>query len=253
VYEVLDPAVHLQSLSGGTDVCTAFVGAVPMVPVYEGEISCRCLGAAVESYSEKGEPVTGELGELVITAPMPSMPVGFWNDPDGRRYRESYFERFPGTWCHGDWIRLTGSGGAVIEGRSDSTLNRGGVRFGTSELYAVVDGLPEVADSLVVGIEESDGGYWMPLFIALREGATLDDALRGRIMAAVRSALSPRHVPDEIVAVPSIPRTLSGKKMEIPVKRLLQGHPLDAVAAPGTTADPAALEVFAAMGRARSS
>jgi acetoacetyl-CoA synthetase len=254
VYDAVGRDVRLDSLSGGTDVVSAFVGGSPLLPVRAGEMSCRYLGARIEAYGEDGTPVpVGQTGELVLTAPLPSMPVGFWNDPDGRRYRESYFERFPGTWCHGDWIRLTGSGGAVIEGRSDSTLNRGGVRFGTSELYAVVDGLPEVADSLVVGIEDSDGGYWMPLFIALREGATLDDALRGRIMAAVRSALSPRHVPDEIVAVPSIPRTLSGKKMEIPVKRLLQGHPLDAVAAPGTTADPAALEVFAAMGRARSS
>jgi acetoacetyl-CoA synthetase len=254
VYDAVGRDVRLDSLSGGTDVVSAFVGGSPLLPVRAGEMSCRYLGARIEAYGEDGTPVpVGQTGELVLTAPLPSMPVGFWNDPDGRRYRESYFERFPGTWCHGDWIRLTGSGGAVIEGRSDSTLNRGGVRFGTSELYAVVDGLPEVADSLVVGIEESDGGYWMPLFIALREGATLDDALRGRIMAAVRSALSPRHVPDEIVAVPSIPRTLSGKKMEIPVKRLLQGHPLDAVAAPGTTADPAALEVFAAMGRAHSS
>ena len=151
------------------------------------------------------------------------MPVRFWNDPDGTRYRESYFEMYPGVWRHGDWIRLTPSGGAVIEGRSDSTLNRGGVRFGTSELYGVVDAVPEVLDSLVVGLEREDGSYWMPLFVALRAGATLDDALRARISAAIRTALSPRHVPDEIIEVPAIPRTLTGKKMEVPVKRLLPG------------------------------
>jgi acetoacetyl-CoA synthetase len=180
------------------------------------------------------------------------MPVRFWNDPDGRRYRESYFETFPGVWRHGDWIRLTPSGGAVIEGRSDSTLNRGGVRFGTSELYGVVDAAPEVIDSLVIGLERPDGSYWMPLFVALRPGATLDDELIRRLNGAIRSELSPRHVPDEIVSVPAVPRTLSGKKMEVPVKRLLQGHPLAEVAAPGTTTDPAALEWFAAFARERT-
>lgn len=252
VYDAVGRDIRLDSLSGGTDVVSAFVGGSPLLPVRAGELSCRYLGARVEAFGEDGMPVpNGQTGELVLTAPLPSMPVGFWNDPDGQRYREAYFERFPGVWRHGDWIRFTPSGGAVIEGRSDSTLNRGGVRFGTSELYGVVDALPEIADSLVVGIEAPDGSYWMPLFVALREGAVLDDALRGRIAAAIRSGLSPRHVPDEITVVPAIPRTLSGKKMEIPVKRLLQGHPLEAVAAPGTTADPAALEAFAAMGRER--
>jgi acetoacetyl-CoA synthetase len=244
--------VWLDSLSGGTDVVSAFVGGCPTLPVRAGELQCRSLGAPVEAFDEAGRPVVGQTGELVLTAPMPSMPVRFWNDPDGRRYRESYFETFPGVWRHGDWIRLTPSGGAVIEGRSDSTLNRGGVRFGTSELYGVVDAAPEVIDSLVIGLERPDGSYWMPLFVALRPGATLDDELIRRLNGAIRSELSPRHVPDEIVSVPAVPRTLSGKKMEVPVKRLLQGHPLAEVAAPGTTTDPAVLEWFAAFARERT-
>ncbi len=247
VYDAVGSDVWLASVSGGTDVVSAFVGGCPLLPVRAGELQCRSLGARVEAFDEAGRSVVGETGELVITAPMPSMPVSFWNDPDGARYRESYFEMYPGVWRHGDWIRLTPSGGAVIEGRSDSTLNRGGVRFGTSELYGVVDAVPEVFDSLVIGLERDDGSYWMPLFVALKPGAPLDDALRARITAAIRATLSPRHVPDEIIAVPAIPRTLSGKKMEVPVKRLLQGHPLAMVAAPGTTADPSALAFFATL------
>lgn len=253
VYDAVGRDIRLDSLSGGTDVVSAFVGGSPTLPVRAGELSCRYLGARVEAFGEDGRPVpAGQTGELVLTAPMPSMPVRFWNDRDGSRYRESYFERFPGVWRHGDWIRFTPSGGAVIEGRSDSTLNRGGVRFGTSELYGVVDALPEVADSLVIGIEQADGSYWMPLFVALRSDVALDDALRARIAAAIRRELSPRHLPDEIIEVPAIPRTLTGKKMEVPVKRLLLGQPLDAVAAPGTMADPGALETFAAIGRSRT-
>jgi acetoacetyl-CoA synthetase len=253
VYDAVGGHVRLDSLSGGTDVVSAFVGGSPLLPVRAGELACRYLGARVEAFGEDGEPAPdGETGELVLTAPLPSMPVAFWNDPDGSRLRESYFERFPGAWRHGDWIRFLPSGGLTIEGRSDSTLNRGGVRFGTSELYGVVDAMPEIADSLVVGIEGSDGSYWMPLFVALRPGMTLDDDLRGRIAAALRTALSPRHVPDEIIAVPAIPRTLSGKKMEVPVKRLLQGHPLADVAAPGTMADPVALDTFVSLAHARS-
>jgi acetoacetyl-CoA synthetase len=187
----------------------------------------------------------------VLTLPLPSMPVFFWNDPDDRRYRESYFEMYPGVWRHGDWIRIEADGSAVIEGRSDSTLNRQGIRFGTSELYAVVEALPEVTDSLVIGLELPDGGYWMPLFVALAPGVALDARLTAAIDSAIREALSLRHVPDEIVAVPAIPRTLSGKKMEVPVKRLFLGRPLHEVAAPGATADPAALEWFATFARAR--
>jgi acetoacetyl-CoA synthetase len=251
VYESVGRDVWLSSLSGGTDVVSAFVGGCPLLPVRAGELQCRSLGAKVEAFDEAGRSVVGRTGELVITAPLPSMPVAFWNDPDGSRYRESYFDTYPGVWRHGDWIRITPSGGAVIEGRSDSTLNRGGVRFGTSELYGVVDAVPEVVDSLVIGLERDDGTYWMPMFIALRPGATLDDPLVDRLRAAIRDGLSPRHVPDEFVAVPAIPRTLTGKKMEVPVKRLFQGRPLDEVAAPGTTADPASLDAFAALARER--
>ncbi len=251
VYEAVGSGVWLASVSGGTDVVSAFVGGCPLLPVRAGELQCRSLGARVEAFDEAGRAVVGRTGELVITAPMPSMPVSFWNDPSGARYRESYFEMYPGVWRHGDWIRLTPSGGAVIEGRSDSTLNRGGVRFGTSELYGVVDAVPEVGDSLVIGLERDDGSYWMPLFVALRPGASLDDALVERVKAAIRGALSPRHVPDEIIAVAAIPRTLTGKKMEVPVKRLFLGHPLEAVAAPGTTAEPNALDAFAALARRR--
>ncbi len=252
VYDAVGSDVWLASVSGGTDVVSAFVGGCPLLPVRAGELQCRSLGARVEAFDEVGRSLVGVTGELVITAPMPSMPVFFWNDPDGARYRESYFETYPGVWRHGDWIRLTASGGAVIEGRSDSTLNRGGVRFGTSELYGVVDAVPEVADSMVIGLEGDDGSYWMPLFVALRPGAVLDDGLRARIAAAIRSGLSPRHVPDEIVAVPAIPRTLTGKKMEVPVKRLLAGQSLASVAAPGTTTHPEALDAFAVIGRERA-
>ena len=193
-----------------------------------------------------GRSVVGETGELVLTAPLPSMPVGFWNDPDGARYRESYFEMYPGVWRHGDWIRITERGSAVIEGRSDSTLNRQGIRFGTSELYGVVERLPEIVDSLVIGLELPGGRYWMPLFVVLAPGAELDDALVTRIKDAIRTSLSQRHVPDAIVAVPAIPRTLTGKKMEVPVKRILLGRPVTEVAATGSIADPTALEVFVA-------
>ena len=245
VYEAVKSDVWLVSLSGGTDVVSAFVGGVPTLPVHAGELQGRSLGARVEAFDEAGRSIVGETGELVLTAPLPSMPVSFWNDPDGRRYRESYFAMYPGVWRHGDWIRITERGTAVIEGRSDSTLNRQGIRFGTSELYGVVEGLPEVVDSLVIGLELPGGGYWMPLFVVLAEGIELDDELVGRIKRAIRDALSQRHVPDAIVAVPAIPRTLTGKKMEVPVKRLLLGRPLAEVAAPGAIADPRALDFFA--------
>ncbi len=244
VYDAVKPDVWLASMSGGTDVVSAFVGGCPLLPVHAGELQARALGARIEAFDADGTPVIGRTGELVITAPLPSMPIAFWNDPDGVRYRESYFEMYPGVWRHGDWIRITERGSAVIEGRSDATLNRQGVRFGTSELYGVVERLPEIADSLVIGVERPDGRYWMPLFVVLAHGAVLDDGLTARLIAAIRSDLSPRHVPDEIHSVPAIPRTLSGKKMEVPIKRLLLGQPLSAVAAPGSTADPAALAYF---------
>lgn len=246
VYEALDPSVHLQSVSGGTDVCTAFVGASPLVPVWEGEISCRHLGCKVEAFSPDGRPVIGEQGELVITAPMPSMPVSFWNDPDGARYRAAYFDDFPGVWRHGDWITLTQRGSCVISGRSDATLNRGGVRIGTAEFYAVVEGLPEVADSVVVHLEEPDE---LLLFVALREGHVLDDALLARMRAVLRDTLSPRHVPDRIMAVPAVPRTLSNKKLEVPIKRILTGTPPDEAASRGSLANPESLDAFVELAR----
>ncbi len=246
VYDAVKPDVWLVSMSGGTDVVSAFVGGSPLLPVHAGELQARALGARVEAFDDGGRSVVDQTGELVLTAPLPSMPVFFWNDPDGARYRESYFEMYPGVWRHGDWIRITRRGSAVIEGRSDSTLNRQGIRFGTSELYGVVERLPEVVDSLVIGLELPGGRYWMPLFVVLAEGFTLDDALNTRIHDAIRTALSQRHVPDTIVAVPAIPRTLTGKRMEIPVKRILLGRPIGEVAAAGAIADPGALDVFVA-------
>jgi acetoacetyl-CoA synthetase len=251
VYDAVKPDVWLASMSGGTDVVSAFVGGCALLPVHAGELQTRSLGARVEAFDAAGRSVVGQTGELVLTAPLPSMPVFFWNDPDGSRYRESYFEMYPGVWRHGDWIRITERGSAVIEGRSDATLNRQGIRFGTSELYAVVEGLPEIVDSLVIGLELPDGAYWMPLFVVLADGVELDTAITARIRTAIRAALSPRHVPDEIVAVPAIPRTLTGKKMEVPVKRLLLGRPIADVAAAGATIDPTALGWFASFAAER--
>ena len=249
VHDAIGASVHLQSVSGGTDVCTAFVGASPLVPVWEGEISCRHLGCAVEAWSPEGRPLVDEQGELVITQPMPSMPVAFWNDPDGTRYRDAYFADWPGVWRHGDWITFTERGSCVISGRSDATLNRGGVRIGTAEFYAVVESDPEVADSLVVHLDEGDR---LVLFVALREGAAPFDELRARLAGELRSTLSPRHVPDEIVAVPSIPRTLSGKKLEVPVKRILTGTPADEAASRGSLADPSSLDPFVELAALRA-
>jgi acetoacetyl-CoA synthetase len=250
VYENVSAALPLQSLSGGTDLCTGFVGGVPLRPVWRGEIACRCLGAKVEAYDRAGRPVVGELGELVISEPMPSMPVGFWGDESGERYREAYFADFPGVWRHGDWIMITERGSCVITGRSDATLNRGGVRLGTAELYAVVEGLPEVADSLVVHLADAERDELL-LFVALAPGYELDAALRGRIAGQVRTALSPRHVPDEILAVRAVPRTLSGKKLEVPVKRILAGMPPERAAAEGALANPESLAAFAHLARHR--
>jgi acetoacetyl-CoA synthetase len=241
VMEAVSPSVHLESVSGGTDVCTAFVGGSPLVPVWEGEISCRALGCAVEAFSPEGRPLIDQQGELVITSPMPSMPVGFWNDPTGERYRDAYFGSWPGVWRHGDWITFTERGSCVISGRSDATLNRGGVRIGTAELYSVVEGLPEIADSLVIHLDATDR---LLLFVVPAEGHELTDAVVAAIRAELRSALSPRHVPDEIIAIGAVPRTLSGKKLEVPVKRILSGAAADEVASRGSLADPAALDAF---------
>ena len=246
--------VPVSSISGGTDVCTAFVGSSPLVPVRAGEIPCALLGCAVESYDPAGRPVpAGTTGELVITAPMPSMPVGLWGDDDGSRYRDAYFSTYPGVWRHGDWITFTEDGACTITGRSDATLNRGGVRLGTSDFYAVVEALPEITDSLVVHLDRPGGGDdpdegtgmgELILFVALSPGCELDDELRRRITSALRRELSPRHVPDRIEAVPAVPRTLSGKKLEVPVKRILMGTPADAAASAGSLIDPSALGWF---------
>jgi acetoacetyl-CoA synthetase len=244
VYEAIGADLQLASVSGGTDVCTAFVGASPLVPVWEGEISCRHLGCRIEAFDPEGHPLVGEQGELVITAPMPSMPIGLWNDPDGSRYQAAYFADFPGVWRHGDWITITERGSCVISGRSDATLNRGGVRIGTAEFYAVVEGFPEIADSLVVHLEEGDQ---LILFVALQLGIELDDALRSRLISELRASLSPRHGPDQILAVPSIPRTLSGKKLEVPVKRILSGTSPDEAASRGSLTDPTSLDAFVAF------
>ncbi|MEE6257610.1 acetoacetate--CoA ligase [Plantactinospora sonchi] len=253
VYDEVGTDLQLHSLSGGTDVCTGFVGGVPLLPVRAGEIACRCLGARVEARSADGSPVLDQLGELVITAPMPSMPVGFWNDPDGRRYREAYFDVYPGVWRHGDWITVSGRGSCVITGRSDATLNRGGVRLGTAEFYSVVEGLPEVTDSLVVHLEDAEGGAGeLLLFVVLGEGLELDAALRSKIVRELRTALSPRHVPDEIHQVGAVPRTLSAKKLEVPVKKILTGAPVDSAAATGALANPESLVAFERLARQRS-
>ncbi|AGZ39413.1 acetoacetate--CoA ligase [Actinoplanes friuliensis] len=250
VYEVLGDRPQLQSLSGGTDVCTGFVGGTPLLPVVEGVISCRALGARVEAYDAYGKPVLGELGELVITAPMPSMPVGFWNDPDGRRYFEAYFDVYPGVWRHGDWITIAEDGSCVITGRSDATLNRGGVRLGTAEFYSVVEAVPGVADSVVVHLD-AEGQDELLLFVVLARDAELTDELRGRIRGDLRAALSPRHVPDEIHQVRAVPRTLSAKKLEVPVKRILTGTPADRAAAKGALANPESLTAFEELAASR--
>jgi len=230
VYDAVKPDVFLGSLSGGTDVATGFIGASPLLPVTAGELQRPMLGVAAASWNEDGEPVVGELGEMVITEPMPSMPLRFWNDPGDARYREAYFEPWPGVWRHGDWLEITDRGTCLITGRSDSTLNRGGVRMGTADIYAAVESIPAVVDCVVLGVEQPDGGYWMPLFVQLAPGSELTDELRDEIRAAIRQQASPRHVPDEIVAVPGVPHTRTGKRLEVPLKRLFQGvHPAKAL------------------------
>ncbi|MDQ4083536.1 MAG: acetoacetate--CoA ligase, partial [Actinomycetota bacterium] len=215
IYENVKRDLWLFSTSGGTDLCTAFVGGVPLLPVRSGELQARSLGAKVEAYNEEGNSLVDEVGELVITEPMPSMPLYLWNDPEGERLRESYFDKYPGVWRHGDWIKIKPEGSAIIYGRSDSTINRGGVRMGTSEIYRAVDTVEEVQDSLVIDIQKQNGEAYMPLFVVLEEGAELDEDLVGKIKKSIRETTSPRHVPDEIQAVPDVPRTLNGKKLEV--------------------------------------
>ncbi|MGA7834272.1 MAG: acetoacetate--CoA ligase, partial [Acidimicrobiales bacterium] len=251
VYREVKPDLLLASFSGGTDVCTGFVGGSPLHPVWGGEISCRCLGDKVEVFDEEGRSVIDVEGELVVTAPMPSMPVGLLNDDGDSRYRATYFERFPGVWAHGDRATVTSRGTVVITGRSDGTLNRGGVRMGTAEFYSVVDEFDEVVDSLVVHLEDPDGGpgeLW--LFVVVKHG--VDDAeLSPRLASALRTRLSPRHVPDRIVTVPSVPRTPTGKKLEVPVKRILNGADPDSVLTVSSLADPDSITPFVELARER--
>jgi acetoacetyl-CoA synthetase len=252
VYEHVGSETWLFSTSGGTDLCTAFVGGVPVLPVYEGELQAPSLGARVEAYDEQGRAVVDEVGELVLTEPMPSMPLGFWGDEDGSRYRESYFSVYPGVWRHGDWIEITSRGTAVIYGRSDSTINRAGVRMGTSEIYRAVLALDDVVDALAVDVPRDGTDGWLSLFVVLRDGVVLDDRLRAEIAGRIRSDCSPRHVPDEIRETPEIPRTLSGKVLEVPVKRILMGEPAERVASRDSLANPQALDWFIELGRGSS-
>jgi acetoacetyl-CoA synthetase len=247
IYEHVGADTWLFSTSGGTDLCTAFVGGVSLLPVYRGELQARALGAAVEAWDEDGHAVIGEVGELVVTEPMPSMPIYFWGDADGSRYRESYFEMFPGIWRHGDWLEITSRGTAVIYGRSDSTINRGGIRMGTSEIYRAVLSIEEIVDALVVDVPRPGTDGWMPLFVVLRQGAKLDDELPREIARRVRERCSPRHVPDEVFQIAEVPRTLSGKALEVPVKRILMGTPVEKAVSRDSLANPAALDYFTEM------
>ncbi|WP_330181528.1 acetoacetate--CoA ligase [Nocardia sp. NBC_01503] len=239
--------IPISSISGGTDVVSAFLGGAPTVPVWPGELSAPYLGVALQAWDESGEPVHGAVGELVITAPMPSMPLRFWNDPDGSRYRDAYFDTYPGVWRHGDWITVNPHGSITVHGRSDSTLNRNGIRMGSAEIYQAVEALPEVLEALVLGVEQPDGGYWMPLFVVLSEGVDLTDDLRDRITRTIRTQLSPRHVPDEILCAPGIPHTRTGKKLEVPLKRLLQGADPSRVVDPSAIDAPELLSWYAAL------
>lgn len=244
VYDCVKKSVWLISFSGGTDVCSGFVGGNPLLPVYEGEIQCRLLGCKVEAVDNYGQPVRAALGEMVILEPMPSMPIYFWNDPNDERYRKSYFDQYPGVWWHGDYIRITEHNGVIIYGRSDATLNRDGVRIGTSEIYSAVESLPEIQDSLVVGLEQPGGRYFMPLFVVMRDGFLLTDELITRIKQRLRSQFSPRHVPDAIYAIAEVPYTISGKKLETPVKKILSGVDASLATSKDTLRNPVALDQF---------
>ncbi|HZC19356.1 MAG TPA: acetoacetate--CoA ligase, partial [Rubrobacteraceae bacterium] len=243
VYEHVKGDLWLFSTSGGTDLCTAFVGGCPLLPVRAGELQARALGAKVEAYDEEGNPLIDEVGELVITEPMPSMPLYLWNDPDGERYRESYFDKYPGVWRHGDWIKIKPEGSAAIYGRSDAVINRGGVRMGSAEIYRAVDRVEEVRDSLVVDVQK-DGEDHMPLFVVLQEGAELDEDLVNKIKKSIGDTTSPRHVPDEILSVSDVPYTLNGKKLEVPVKEILSGTPPEEAASKDSLSNPDALDAF---------
>ncbi|MEL6139983.1 MAG: acetoacetate--CoA ligase [Bacteroidota bacterium] len=244
VYTSIGKDIWLCSMSGGTDVCTAFVGGIPYAPVYRGHIQGRALGCALYAYGEDGMRIKGSLGEMVIEQPMPSMPIYFWNDPKMERYRKSYFADFPGKWRHGDWINIFPSGSLVIHGRSDATLNRKGIRIGTAEIYGVLDKMPELKDALILNLEQSNGNDIMPLFVVLNEGFVLDEILRKKIRTELRVQCSPRHVPDHIFLAPDIPYTLSGKKMEVPVKKVLMGLPAGKGANRDAMRNPEAMDWF---------
>lgn len=241
--------VQVASISGGTDVVSAFIGGVRTVPVWPGELSAPFLGCALDAWDESGNSVRGEVGELVITKPLPSMPICFWNDDDGSRYRSAYFEMFPGVWRHGDWITITDHGSVIVHGRSDSTLNRHGIRMGSADIYQSVERLPEIAEALVIGCEQEDGGYWMPLFVVLAGGAELTDDLRERIKKAIRDEVSPRHVPDEIIEAPGVPHTRTGKKLEVPIKKLFAGADAAKVVERTAVDDPDLLDWYANLKR----
>jgi acetoacetyl-CoA synthetase len=249
VYDHVKGDILLGSVSGGTDPCTGFLGCCALLPVVAGELQCRCLGVNAQAYDEDGKSLTDAVGELVITAPMPSMPLYLWNDPGNARYIASYFDMYPGVWRHGDWVKFTSRGSGVISGRSDSTINRLGVRMGSSEIYAAVGDLPEIADSLVIGLETGKGNYLMPLFVVLKEGFELDDALKKKINTKIRSSLSPRHVPDQIYAVADVPRTLNAKKLEVPVKKILSGIPVEKAVNVDSMSNPESIKFFVEFAR----
>ncbi|KAA3657508.1 MAG: acetoacetate--CoA ligase, partial [Chloroflexi bacterium] len=244
IYDNIHQDLALESLSGGTDLCTPFVGGVPISPIYAGEIQGASLGAKVQAFNEAGEPVIDEVGELVISEPMPSMPLYFWNDPENKRYKASYFEMFPGIWRHGDWIKFNERGGCVIYGRSDSTINRYGIRMGTSEIYQAVEALPEIIDSLIIDLELLGRKSYLPLFVVLRPETELSDNLKQRIKQTLRQNVSPRHVPNDIFQIQQVPYTLSGKKMEVPIRKILLGIDIGKAANPGAMRNPESIQYF---------
>lgn len=248
----LGPRIPVFSIAGGTDVVSAFVGGAPTVPVWPGRLSVAWLGVAIASFDDAGEPVLGDTGELVVTKPMPSMPIRFWNDENHDRYRSAYFGKYDGVWKHGDWLTIQPGEGVIVHGRSDSTLNRNGIRIGSADIYSIVEQLPEVAEALVLGVEEGDGGYWMPLFIVPASGYTFDDSVAERIRQKLRVHASARHVPDTIICAPGIPHTRTGKKIEVPLKRIFQGKPAHEVVAPQSLDRPELVKWYADLASTRS-